>query len=130
MPYYMMYRVNVSVDGKNTGINMDNKGFFERVYDIVADIPEGQVATYGLIALMAGNPYASRIVGYAMSKAPSYRNLPCHRVVNKEGGMAPGNVFGGQEVQRSRLEKEGITFRENGCINMERHLWRFYVSED
>lgn len=108
----------------------NNKKFFERVYDIVAKIPEGQVATYGQIALMLGNPYASRIVGYAMNKAPSERNLPCHRVVNREGRMAPGGIFGGQEVQRLRLEKEGITFLENGCINMEKHLWKFYVSED
>ncbi len=65
-----------------------------------------------------------------MNKAPSERNLPCHRVVNREGRMAPGGIFGGQEVQRLRLEKEGITFLENGCINMEKHLWKFYVSED
>ncbi len=107
---------------------MNDTKFFERVYNIVSKIPEGQVATYGQIALIVGNPYASRIVGYAMSRAPS--ELPCHRVVNKEGRMAPGNIFGGQEVQRSRLEKEGITFMANGCINMEKHLWRFYVSED
>ncbi|HWT74850.1 MAG TPA: MGMT family protein [Mobilitalea sp.] len=108
-------------------MNINNKKFFEKVYDIVANIPEGQVATYGQIAQMAGSQYAARIVGYAMNRAPEERNLPCHRVVNKEGHMAPGNVFGGQDVQRSVLEKEGITFLENGCINMEKHLWRFYV---
>ncbi len=111
-------------------MNMNNTNFFKRVYDIVCRIPEGQVATYGQIALMAGNPYASRIVGYAMSKAPSEQNLPCHRVVNKEGRMAPDYVFGGQKTQRSMLENEGITFMANGCIDMRKHLWQFYVSEN
>ncbi len=105
-----------------------NTHFFERVYSIVSQIPEGCVATYGQIALMIGNPYASRIVGYAMHSAPPEQNLPCHRVVNREGRLAPGNIFGGQDIQRARLEKEGITFLENGCIDMEKHLWKFYTS--
>lgn len=102
-------------------------GFFEKVYDIVSRIPEGQVATYGQIALMAGNPYASRIVGYAMHSAPARRNLPCHRVVNKAGKLAPEAVFGGQDKQRALLLKEGITFKADGAIDMEKHLWKFYI---
>lgn len=106
-------------------MNMHRKGFFSMVYEIVAQIPEGKVLTYGQIAMMLGNPYASRIVGYAMSSAPPEQNLPCHRVVNKEGKMAPGNIFGGQENQRYMLEREGVTFTENGCIDMKKHLWVF-----
>ena len=70
----------------------DNKDFFARVYDIVAQIPPGYVLTYGQIAAMAGNPRAARIVGYAMNGAPADRDLPCHRVVNRAGCMAPGYV--------------------------------------
>ncbi len=114
---------------RGTGVNMKNTKFFDKVYDIVSKIPEGQVATYGQIALMAGNPYAARIVGYAMHGAPPDKRLPCHRVVNREGKLAPEHVFGGQEVQRSMLEKEGITFLTNGCIDMDKHLWSFYVSD-
>ncbi|WFR55540.1 methylated-DNA--[protein]-cysteine S-methyltransferase [Anaerocolumna sp. AGMB13025] len=105
----------------------EDSNFFEKVYEIVAIIPEGKVATYGQISLMLGNPYASRAVGYAMHGAPPERNLPCHRVVNKEGRLAPGNIFGGENIQREELEKEGITFLENGCIDMEKHLWRFHT---
>lgn len=105
-------------------MNTSNMKFFERVYDIVSGIPEGKVVTYGQIALMLESPQASRIVGYAMHSAPPGKNLPCHRVVNKQGAMAPGNIFGGHEVQRSMLEQEGITFKANGCIDMEKHLWR------
>lgn len=92
---------------------------------MVSKVPEGKVVTYGQIAMMLGSPNASRIVGYAMSGAPSGRNLPCHRVVNKEGKMAPGNIFGGQENQRYMLEKEGVTFTKNGRIDMKKHIWRF-----
>ena len=109
---------------------MTEPKFFAKVYDIVSRIPEGQVATYGQIAIMAGNPHASRIVGYAMSSAPSERNLPCHRVVNREGSMAPHHAFGGQDIQRFMLEGEGITFKPNGCIDMDKHLWRPHKSGD
>lgn len=102
---------------------MGNGVFFERVYAIVARIPEGYVATYGQIAVMAGSPYASRVVGYAMNRAPEGRNLPCHRVVNRLGQMAPDAVFGGKQVQRALLAAEGITFLSDGCIDMKKHLW-------
>jgi len=99
-----------------------NKGYFEEVYRIVSKIPEGSIMTYGMIATMLGNPSASRIVGYAMNSAPMELNLPCHRVVNKEGRMAPGNIFGGEEKQREMLAKEGIIFKDNGCIDMHLYL--------
>jgi methylated-DNA-protein-cysteine methyltransferase-like protein len=100
----------------------DKKGFFNEVYRIVAMVPEGSVITYGMIADMIGNPRASRVVGYAMNAAPTGLNLPCHRVVNKEGRMAPGSVFGGEDIQRKILETEGVTFKEDGCIDMKKHL--------
>jgi methylated-DNA-protein-cysteine methyltransferase related protein len=97
------------------------QGFFEEVYKIVEHIPEGSVLTYGMIASMLGNPRAARIVGYAMHDAPADRHLPCHRVVNKEGRLSPDTVFGTGN-QRRLLEQEGITFKEDGCIDMEKHL--------
>lgn len=106
---------------------MNNSSFYQKVYEIVSDIPEGRVATYGQIAWMAGKPEAPRAVGYAMSRAPLELGLPCHRVVNREGRMAPGHVFGGEQQQRVLLEQEGVTFKENGCIDMEKHLWRSSV---
>ncbi|MGF7143177.1 methylated-DNA-protein-cysteine methyltransferase-like protein [Anaerotaenia torta] len=96
-------------------------GFFEEVYQIVSKIPEGSVMTYGMIAAILGRPRAARIVGYAMHDAPSDRMLPCHRVVNKEGRLSPDDIFG-EGVQRKLLEQEGITFLDNGCIDMKKHL--------
>ncbi|MCX7773639.1 MAG: MGMT family protein [Clostridia bacterium] len=98
--------------------------FYKRVYQIVKQIPKGSVATYGQIAALLGNPLASRVVGDAMRKAPAFLSLPCHRVVNQKGQLAPGYAFGGEGQQRQLLQEEGITFLESGCIDMKRHLWR------
>lgn len=102
---------------------MNTNGFFNEIYNIVVNIPEGSVITYGMIARMIGHPRAARIVGWAMNSTPSDRDLPCHRVVNKAGEMAPNNIFGGADFQRAILESEGVTFLENGRINMDKHLW-------
>ena len=109
---------------------MGQSNLYQKIYEIVADIPAGQVATYGQIAWMVGIPNAPRVIGYAMSKVPLGLNIPCHRVVNKAGAMAPNHVFGGGQNQRDLLEQEGITFLLNGCIDMEKCQWRFYVSEE
>ncbi len=106
-------------------MSSSGQGFFEGVYRIVASIPEGSVITYGMIAEMLGSPRSSRIVGYAMHSAPKDRNLPCHRVVNKDGRLSPDAIFGGCGIQQELLEKEGITFLPNGCIDMHKHLLRW-----
>lgn len=98
--------------------------FFSRVYEIVAQIPEGTVATYGQIAALLGSPLAARAVGDAVRKTPEYLDIPCHRVVNKSGTMAPKYAFGGTTNQRLMLEKEGVVFKENGDIDMKRCLWK------
>ncbi len=98
-------------------------GFCNRVYEIVAKIPAGKVATYGQIAGMLGDPSAAREVGYAMSRAPAGLSLPCHRVVNRTGTLAPEYAFGSQEKQRTMLEVEGIVFLTDGRIDMSCHLW-------
>lgn len=99
--------------------------FYERVYAVVEKIPKGKVATYGQIAMILGNPNASRAVGYALHNAPSQRSLPCHRVVNRKGELAPGAIFGKQEFQRDLLLAEGILFDINGLIDMERCIWHY-----
>jgi O-6-methylguanine DNA methyltransferase len=90
------------------------------VYDVVATIPRGKVMTYGQIASVLGGFYSGRTVGFAMRAAPRERNLPCHRVVNKQGEMAPGYCFGGAENQRRMLRKEGVVFKPDGRIDMAR----------
>lgn len=96
---------------------------FEKIYSIVARIPVGKVATYGQIAVLAGMSNGARTVGWAMRAVPENRKLPCHRVVNKAGKLAPEHVFGGQDIQRSLLEAEGVSFRLDGTIDMDSQLW-------
>lgn len=64
-------------------------GFFQQVYDLVAQIPPGRVATYGQIARMLEQPHNARVVGWAMRQAPAERQLPCHRVVKKNREKSP-----------------------------------------
>lgn len=92
--------------------------FRNDVLNIVSQIPSGRVTTYGIIATWAGWPSHSRMVGRTLRYAPEAALLPCHRVVNKEGRTAPG-----WSRQRVLLEEEGVAFRPNGHVDMQRHLW-------
>ena len=94
---------------------------FEKIYAVVKNIPEGKVATYGQVALLAGNPRWARVAGYALHVNPEPGIIPCHRVVNREGRVAPGFAFGGEGVQRQLLESEGIIFETDGRIDLEKY---------
>ena len=94
---------------------------FEKIYEVVKSIPKGRVATYGQVALLAGNPRWARVVGYALHVNPEPGVIPCHRVVNREGRVAPGFAFGGEDVQRQLLESEGIVFESDGRIDLEKY---------
>lgn len=91
---------------------------FEKIYEVVKTIPKGKVATYGQVALMAGNPRWSRVVGYALHVNPEPGIIPCHRVVNREGKVAPGFAFGGEGIQKQLLESEGVVFEADGRIDL------------
>ena len=97
---------------------------FDLIYDIVRQIPRGKVATYGQIAAMAGNPRLSRVVGYALHVNPDPEGIPCFRVVNREGRVSPAFAFGGENMQIRLLEEEGVVFKSEGYVDLEKHLWR------
>lgn len=86
--------------------------FSDIVYDVVQTIPEGYVATYGQVAALIGSPRSARYVGYALHGNPAQGIIPCHRVVFKNGALAPGFAFGGPNAQKALLEAEGVTFIE------------------
>jgi methylated-DNA-protein-cysteine methyltransferase-like protein len=88
---------------------MKKGNFFERVYQIVRKIPEGKVMTYGQIAAKIGTKDARR-VGHALHANKEGSGVPCHRVVNKDGRLAPSYAFGGYHEQRNRLIAEGVKF--------------------
>ena len=96
---------------------------FERIYEQVRRIPRGKVATYGQIAMLAGNPRWARVVGYALHSNPDPEGIPCYRVVNRLGGLAPAFAFGGLEVQAELLRADGVEVREDNTVDLERYLW-------
>ena len=97
---------------------------FERIYQVVKQIPKGKVATYGYVALKAGNPRWARVVGYALHNNPTPGVIPCHRVVNREGKVAAAFAFGGGDTQRALLEAEGIVFESDGTVDLKKYGWR------
>lgn len=92
----------------------------EKVYAFLKTIPAGKVATYGQIAAHLGNKNLSRAVGNILHKNPDPEHFPCHRVVNSKGRVADNFAFGGGQAQRRLLEKEGIVFEANGCIDLKK----------
>ena len=96
---------------------------FEKIYQIVCQIPEGKVATYGQVAALAGNSRWARVVGYALHQNPAFGEIPCHRVVNCAGRTAPGFAFGGPDVQKQMLENEGVGFLPNGHVDLAKYQW-------
>ena len=94
--------------------------FFNKVWEVTSKIPVRKVATYGQIARILGTR-DSRRVGHALH-ANKDRKVPCRRVVFADGLLAPGYAFGGEEVQRSKLESEGVKFRGDK-VNLERCRW-------
>ena len=94
---------------------------FEKIYNVVKSIPKGHVATYGQVAMLAGNPRWSRVVGYALHNNPAPGIIPCHRVVNREGRVAEAFAFGGAETQRQLLVEEGIVFEPDGHIDLNKY---------
>jgi methylated-DNA-protein-cysteine methyltransferase-like protein len=96
-----------------------NMNTFEKIYEQVKKIPKGKVASYGQIALMAGNPRWSRVVGYALHSNPEPGIIPCHRVVTKDGKLSKSFAFGGENMQRILLESEGVTFLNDDTVDLE-----------
>lgn len=93
----------------------------ELIYEIlsaVEEIPEGKVASYGQIAKLTGRDRNARLVGKVLSLAEYYGEYPCHRVVNHMGRLAPRFT-----EQRELLLEEGVSFKENGCVDMKKCQW-------
>ena len=95
--------------------------FQQRVLEIVRAIPSGHVLTYGQVAALADTPRAARQVGRILY---SYgHSVPWQRVINYYGGISTYKVGSG-ELQRALLEKEGLSFRPDGTIDLNRYQWR------
>lgn len=101
---------------------MKEKNTYEKIYDVVRQIPRGYVATYGQVADLAGNVRWARVVGYALHVNPDPTGIPCYRVVNKEGRVSSAFAFGGENRQIELLEKDGVEFID-GHVDMNKYQW-------
>lgn len=103
---------------------MSDTGFFERVYQVVLQIPPGRVSTYGAIAAYLGSPGAARMVGWAMNQSHSHPEfIPAHRVVNRKGLLTGKHHFQGKNLMQELLENEGALVVESRIVNFEDLFW-------
>lgn len=94
-----------------------------RIWQVVAEIPEGNVCTYGDVAQRAGLAGAARRVGRALKVLPKGSRVPWHRVVNAQGRISFPEGSEAYERQRTRLESEGIRFGLTGRIDLSSQRW-------
>lgn len=107
---------------KIMGKEGEEKNSFQKIYEVVQQIPKGKVASYGQIARLAGNSRWARVVGYALHVNPNPEQIPCHRVVTKDGCTSKAFAFGGSDRQRELLEAEGVEF-DGDHVPMELYQW-------
>lgn len=99
--------------------------FKELVLEFIKQIPEGKVATYGQVAMLAGSPRAARQVGMMLNglKHNKGNEIPWQRVINSEGGLSTHKIGFG-DLQRALLEEEGIVFNAQGLIDLRKYQWQ------
>ncbi|MBD0830927.1 MGMT family protein [Aestuariibaculum sediminum] len=97
-------------------------GFFDKVYEVVKQIPYGRVTSYGAIAKYLGASRSSRLVGYAMNNSHG-KDVPAHRVVNSLGLLTGKHHFEGTNLMQQLLENEGITVVDNQIKDFKSVFW-------
>ena len=110
---------------------VNNKRYRERVFEVVRQIPVGKVMTYGQLAMVLGEGYTARTVGYVMHGADA--SVPWQRVINSQGKCSTGRLSIPINLQQELLEAEGIVFNEKGKCDLRERQWfpdGFWPDED
>ncbi|MEL6614364.1 MAG: MGMT family protein [Bacteroidota bacterium] len=101
--------------------------FYSQVWSVVGRIPAGRVTTYGHIARYLGSPRASRGVGWALKAVAasdrSVLEIPCHRVVNREGRLTGRRHFATPTAMEERLTAEGVSVASGDRVDLDAYLW-------
>lgn len=101
-------------------------GFYKRVWEMVRRVPPGRVTTYGQVATLLGSPRVARQVGYAMAAAwKAEQEVPWQRVINAQGAISHRGDVTRAQRQRELLEREGVTFEDDGTVDLERYRYAF-----
>ncbi len=100
------------------------ESFFDDVYKVVEKIPYGRVTSYGAIAEFLRLRGSARMVGWAMNAShTSNKNIPAHRVVNRNGLLTGKHHFGGPKVMQQVLQSEGIKVKDNKVVKFDKLFW-------
>ena len=100
-----------------------DQDFFNRVYEVVKQIPSGRVTSYGAIARYLGAGRSARVVGWAMNQSHVLDSVPAHRVVNRVGLLTGKHHFEGSNLMQQLLESEGVQVTNNQVVDFERVYW-------
>lgn len=101
----------------------DKTGFFEKVYEVVKQIPQGRVTSYGAIGKYLGASGSARMVGWAMNSASKMEEVPAHRVVNRNGVLTGKHHFPGTFVMQRLLEEDGLVVEDDKVLGFKEHFW-------
>ena len=112
---------NLSLGGKR--IHNKQSDLAQKVYEYLLSIPEKKVVTYKQVAEYLGNKGLARVVGNILHKNPDGDKYPCYKVLNSKGELAENFVFGGKNIQKERLEKEGIKVKD-GKVDLKIYQWK------
>ena len=100
---------------------VNDKTYREAVYAVVRQIPTGMVMTYGQLAIILGDGYTARTVGYVMHGADE--GVPWHRVINSQGKCSTGRLTIPMNLQQELLEADGVIFNERGKCDLKKCQW-------
>ncbi|GER90457.1 hypothetical protein KDW_46190 [Dictyobacter vulcani] len=92
-----------------------------QVFSLVQACPAGQVTTYSWLGKAIGYPRGARMVGFLMHEAPE--GVPAQRVISSKGELTGSRAFGQLGRMRQLLEKDGVTFLEDGHVDLKRYGW-------
>ena len=104
-------------------LTMEQRDYFEQVYEVVRLVPRGRVTTYGTIARYLSLRAGARMVGWAMNASHSQPDVPAHRVVNSVGILSGKNFFGGPTIMQQLLEDEGVQIKDDRVIAFKTLFW-------
>jgi methylated-DNA-protein-cysteine methyltransferase-like protein len=103
-------------------MNKSSKNVYKLIYDVIAQIPKGKVATYKQVANFAGFAGHAHMVGYALNKVPEHLILPWHRVINSQGKISYAiSRNGHDDLQKQLLIEEGVVFSENDIVDLDKY---------
>jgi methylated-DNA-protein-cysteine methyltransferase-like protein len=100
---------------------VDTDAYRTPVYDLVRRIPKGKVMTYGQIAVILGEGYTARTIGYVMHGSPG--DVPWQRVINSQGKCSTGRLTIPLNLQQELLVAEGIQFKPSGKCDLAEYQW-------